>query len=121
MNLSKILRWSSLLSAVRVSDLGLEPDCPGGRVDRINNLGQQPGHLLVAGFAGERDRPAQPGGRGLIVTRPAGLGPDLNGLGELGLACVTRDMAADRQEQRLVIGPDRSGNPLPSACGPMPC
>jgi len=86
---------------VRVSDFGLEPDGPGGRVDHVDHLGQQTGRVLVAGLVRERYRPAQRGGRGILVACLAGFEPVLDGLGELCLAGVVGDIGVDPRGQRL--------------------
>src|ERR1019366_9203549 len=43
---------------VRVDDLGLEPDGPGGRVNHVDHACKQVGCVLVAGFVGECHCPA---------------------------------------------------------------
>src|ERR1019366_8655291 len=43
---------------VRVEDLGLEPDGPGGRVNHVDHACKQVGCVLVAGFVGECHCPA---------------------------------------------------------------
>jgi hypothetical protein len=107
---------SSAISSASVTLL--KADRPGGRVDHVDHLGC----VLVAGFVGECDRPAQLGGRGVIVTCLVGLEPVLDGLGELSLADVMGDMAADPRGQRFVVGSDRPGRaPGPGSAPLMPC
>jgi hypothetical protein len=70
------------------------------------------GRVLVAGLVGECHRPAQLGGRGVLVACLARLEPVLDDLGEFGLPGVVGDMAVDPGGQRLLIGPDRPDKPL---------
>ena len=82
---------------VCVGHLRLEADGPGGRVDHVDDVGQQAGGVLVAGLVRERHRPAQPGGRGVLVACLAGLESVLDGLGEFGLPGVMGNRRAERR------------------------